>query len=165
MKEISYCFRTSGFPAVWLSVQLGSRVSGAEDLGSVPAVHTPASTGDRGCRKPQDGSGLLRVKPGWSDSKTKGSVFCTSPTSNIQSWVKSGGPPVIFWIWRGFEHSFVHTYITMLFCVLPYLLRIIPPRNILHFRWRNRFRKNWGIESNDVNFKSRTRLRRWKYAC
>ena len=74
------------FPAVWLSVQLGSCFPEPRGHGRLPAVHTrPPPQVTRGCREIQDGSGLLRVRPGWSDSKTKGSVFCTSPTSNIQS--------------------------------------------------------------------------------
>ena len=91
------------FPAVGLSVQLGSCFPEPRRHRSLPAVHTrPPPQVTRGCREIQDGSGLLRVRPGWSDSKTKGSVFCTSPTSNFQSQMKSGGPPVIFGSWGGF---------------------------------------------------------------
>lgn len=75
--EVSCCLTTSSAGIVF------SRAAGTRE--SSCSTHTPASTGDTGRGEVQDGSGLLRVRPGWSDSKTKGAVFCTSPTSDIQS--------------------------------------------------------------------------------
>ena len=81
MLKASCRFRTSEVPCCVTTSSAGivlSRAAGTRE--SSCSTHTPASTGDGGCRELQDGSGLLRVRPGCSDSG-----FCASPTSNVQS--------------------------------------------------------------------------------